>query len=94
MDQLLLMLNAGLGPTDAMGIIDNLAKLAPKNRRGCGYHKSAGQATEGGGMGNRIGRSVASQNSNGREKKFVAIDRRRDQRDRELPFLARYYELF
>jgi hypothetical protein len=30
MDQLLLMLNAGLGPTDAIGIIDSLAKLAPK----------------------------------------------------------------
>jgi len=30
MDQLLLMLNAGLGPTDAMGIIDSLAKLVPK----------------------------------------------------------------
>ena len=29
MDQLLLTLNAGFGPTDAMGIIDNLAKQVP-----------------------------------------------------------------
>jgi hypothetical protein len=29
MDQLLLVLNAGFGPTDAMGIIDNLAKQVP-----------------------------------------------------------------
>jgi hypothetical protein len=29
MDQLLITLNAGLGPTDAMGVIDNLAKQAP-----------------------------------------------------------------
>ena len=30
MDQLLLTLNAGLGPTDAMGVIDNLAKQVPE----------------------------------------------------------------
>jgi hypothetical protein len=30
MDQLLLTLNAGFGPTDAMGIIDNLAKQVPE----------------------------------------------------------------
>jgi hypothetical protein len=30
METLLLMINSGLGPTDAMGIIDNLAKLALK----------------------------------------------------------------
>ena len=30
MDQLLLTLNAGFGPTDAMGIIDNLAKHIPE----------------------------------------------------------------
>lgn len=30
MDQLLVLLNSGLGPTDAMGIIDNLAKHVPE----------------------------------------------------------------